>query len=257
MKYPWMPMYWGDFLANTMQLTQAQVGAYALLIAYAWENEGVIPRDPAMLMRITRSRPRHWKGIWDALQVYWTPIEISKENRIPGDPYYRVPLTQGYTNQRVMAELHKKAKISNERKGAAEQMLSKRPARAQQSTQQTVSPTSTSTQKEEKEEKGNGTAEPARSLASALTAGALAHSPPIPKPNGQPALPPIPAGGSYRDPGLDYRSPPRTKSTNVLQPLPEGQAVRGFASVRGPPTSRPATEEPEPPTEKPIARPGS
>jgi hypothetical protein len=25
---------------------------------------------------------------------------------------------------------------------------------------------------------------------------------------------------NYRDPGVDYRSPPRTKSDNMLEPLP-------------------------------------
>jgi hypothetical protein len=29
----------------------------------------------------------------------------------------------------------------------------------------------------------------------------------------------------YRDPGVSYRSPPRTKSDNVLTPLPDKQAT--------------------------------
>lgn len=38
------------------------------------------------------------------------------------------------------------------------------------------------------------------------------------EPEGRVELPPV---CNYRDPGVEYRSPPRTKSDNPLQPLPE------------------------------------
>lgn len=37
-------------------------------------------------------------------------------------------------------------------------------------------------------------------------------------PEGKVVLPPV---SNYRDSGVEYRSPPRTKSDNVLQPLPD------------------------------------
>ena len=43
MKYQFMPVFWGDFLANTMDLTAQEVGAYLLLIAHAWEHDGRVP----------------------------------------------------------------------------------------------------------------------------------------------------------------------------------------------------------------------
>src|SRR5262249_41721353 len=70
---------------------------------------------------------------------------------------------------------------------------------------------------------------PARSLASALPPGALAHSPRTETAKQAPATAPAAATqpprkqylGISPDQGMDYRSPPRTKSTNVLQPIPD------------------------------------
>jgi hypothetical protein len=42
-------------------------------------------------------------------------------------------------------------------------------------------------------------------------------------PEGRVVLPPI---DNYRDPSNDYRSPPRTKSDNVLAPLPDKIAAK-------------------------------
>ena len=56
MKYPWMPLFWGDFLANTMHLSAQEAGAYLFLIAHAWENEGKIPADKVRICRIAHLR---------------------------------------------------------------------------------------------------------------------------------------------------------------------------------------------------------
>jgi uncharacterized protein YdaU (DUF1376 family) len=60
MKHQWMPIFWGDFLANTMHLSAQEVGAYFLLIAHAWEHGGRVPYDNA---RIARIRSDHWR-VW-------------------------------------------------------------------------------------------------------------------------------------------------------------------------------------------------
>ena len=48
-----------DFLADTSELSAAEVGAYSLLIVHYWRN-GSLPNDDRELMRISRLLPRQW-----------------------------------------------------------------------------------------------------------------------------------------------------------------------------------------------------
>lgn len=123
MKYPWMPLFWGDFLANTMHLSAQEAGAYLFLIAHAWEHNGTIPAEKVRLARIAHVRQDNWKKVWCALQPFF---EIKAEG----------PLISGYTHQRVLDELRRLGKISNKRKEAILQRYNKRT---------TNDPTSTST----------------------------------------------------------------------------------------------------------------
>jgi uncharacterized protein YdaU (DUF1376 family) len=116
-KYPWMPLFWGDFLANTMHLSAQEAGAYLFLIAHAWEHEGEIPGDWVRLARIAHVRQNHWKQTWKALEQFFEPLS-------------RESLIRGYSHKRVLIELHNAAELSNKRKGAALQMHSKRTANA-------------------------------------------------------------------------------------------------------------------------------
>jgi uncharacterized protein YdaU (DUF1376 family) len=54
MPRPWMPMYWGNYLADTRHLSRAQHGAYLLLIAHYWTT-GSLPDDDRQLANITGS----------------------------------------------------------------------------------------------------------------------------------------------------------------------------------------------------------
>jgi len=173
MKYPWMPLFWGDFLANTMHLSAQEAGAYLFLIAHAWEHEGQIPGDWIRLSRIAHVRQNHWKQVWNTLEPFFEPLQ--------GDP-----LIRGYSHKRVAIELLNVAEISNKRKEAALQMHSKRRASAD-----------------------------------------VLHMHPPSQPlrdasNGKGReAPTMQVQVNWRDPGVDYRSPPRAKSDNLLTPLPD------------------------------------
>ena len=55
----WMPIYIGDYLADTTRLTTEQHGAYFLLILDYWKS-GRPPDDDAVLAQITRLSPHAW-----------------------------------------------------------------------------------------------------------------------------------------------------------------------------------------------------
>ena len=111
MKYKFMPMFWGDFFANTLHLSAQEIGAYVLLIGHAWEHDAKVPLDGAQ--RIARVDNRHWRKVWARLEGFFEPLVghggQATEVRHP----------------RVATELAKAAEISNKRKEAAKQMHGK------------------------------------------------------------------------------------------------------------------------------------
>jgi uncharacterized protein YdaU (DUF1376 family) len=65
-----MPLYVGDYLADTTMLTRDQHGAYLLLIMAYWRNRGPLPdRDDALAMA-SRSTPQEWKKLRPIIQTY-------------------------------------------------------------------------------------------------------------------------------------------------------------------------------------------
>jgi uncharacterized protein YdaU (DUF1376 family) len=111
-KYQFMPMFWGDFFANTLHLSAQEVGAYVLLIAHAWEHDGKIA--VADLQRVARVSNRNWHRVRHRV----TPLFDTLSD------------ATSWTSQRVLAELSRAAELSNKRRVAAVQMHSKRSAHA-------------------------------------------------------------------------------------------------------------------------------
>jgi uncharacterized protein YdaU (DUF1376 family) len=64
MSRAWMPMYWGDYLADTLHFSTEEHGAYLLLIAYYWCNGG-LPPDDDDIRKITKCSRYQWKKMRD------------------------------------------------------------------------------------------------------------------------------------------------------------------------------------------------
>jgi uncharacterized protein YdaU (DUF1376 family) len=105
MKHQFMPMFWGDFFANTLNLTTAtEVGAYVLLIGHAWEHGGQIPYKDAR--RIARLDHRQWKKLSGRLEAFF---ELEKD---ASGAVHRM------LHRRVLTELAIADKLINKRKAA-------------------------------------------------------------------------------------------------------------------------------------------
>src|SRR4051812_24233560 len=57
---PWMPLYIGDYRADTTHLNAAQHGAYLMLIMHYWQ-QGELPDDDEQLARIACMSIGEWR----------------------------------------------------------------------------------------------------------------------------------------------------------------------------------------------------
>lgn len=97
---PFMQLYVGDYLADTLDLTTEQHGAYLLILMTMWQHDAKLPNDPVKLARIARMTPAKFRPVWD---------EISRFFVVEGDKI---------TNPRLTKEREKAAEKSTKRAAA-------------------------------------------------------------------------------------------------------------------------------------------
>jgi uncharacterized protein YdaU (DUF1376 family) len=69
---PYMPLYVGDYLADTTHLTCTEQGAYMLLLMCMWRSGGSLPDDDAKLAKFTRCTRAQWDRIRPVLIGFFT-----------------------------------------------------------------------------------------------------------------------------------------------------------------------------------------
>ena len=67
-----MPLYVGDYLADTGHLTTEEHGAYFLLIMHYWVNES-LPQESKSLAVLARISMKKWKGIEGKIKPLFGP----------------------------------------------------------------------------------------------------------------------------------------------------------------------------------------
>jgi uncharacterized protein YdaU (DUF1376 family) len=169
-KYPFMPLFLGDLLADTLHFSTQEFGAYMLLIVHAWKHNAKIATKD--LRQVTRTSRHCWCKISQ---------KISQKFDTTSD-------TNFWIQPRVKIELEKVEDISEKRRDAAQQMLSRRAANAAHPHLQPLKESSLELAKE--------------------------AAKPVQTPGWRP-----------RVDDDDVRIPPRTKSDNVLTPLPDKPLV--------------------------------
>jgi uncharacterized protein YdaU (DUF1376 family) len=128
-----MPLYIGDFLADTMHLGATERGIYISLIIHCWQH-GSIPRDKRKLARIAACDSRLWWQYRRTVLQFFDVVDASTMQ-----------------HRRVNTELHRYAELSNKRKAAAKHMHAGKAASAEHLHTPSPSPSPSPTTVEAKE----------------------------------------------------------------------------------------------------------
>lgn len=67
-----MPLYVGDYLADTVHLDGMASGAYLHLLMAMWRAGGKLPADEKKLARLTKLTPDQWKRVSDTVMEFFT-----------------------------------------------------------------------------------------------------------------------------------------------------------------------------------------
>ena len=92
----WMPLYIGDYLADTGHLSTTQHGAYLLLLMHYWRKQE-LPADDKQLAAIAKLPLRIWLDIKETIQAF----------------FY-----EGWKHKRIESELERRREVSAKRSAA-------------------------------------------------------------------------------------------------------------------------------------------
>ena len=68
----WMPWHIAEYLADTMHLSTLEHGAYLLLLAHGWRNDGMIAVNERVLAGVTRMTVDQWRTIKPTMERFFT-----------------------------------------------------------------------------------------------------------------------------------------------------------------------------------------
>lgn len=97
---PFIQLYVGDYLADTLDLTTEQHGAYLLILMTMWQHDGKLPNDPVKLARISRMTTTKFRPVWGEISRFF----LVEDDKI--------------TNPRLTKERKKAAEKSTKRAAA-------------------------------------------------------------------------------------------------------------------------------------------
>lgn len=99
---PFMQLYVGDYLSDTLELTTEQHGAYLLILMTMWGKGAKLTNDPVKLARIARMTPAKFKAAW---------AEISRFFEDDGDCISNPRMTRDW--EKTQEKITKRAKAGS------------------------------------------------------------------------------------------------------------------------------------------------
>jgi uncharacterized protein YdaU (DUF1376 family) len=68
---PYLPLYFGDFLASTAEWSGEEQALYLLLLGHQW-SLGSLPNDPEKVRRMARWEKRAFSAAWETVRAKFT-----------------------------------------------------------------------------------------------------------------------------------------------------------------------------------------
>jgi uncharacterized protein YdaU (DUF1376 family) len=115
-----MPMYWGDYHADTRHLSLEAHGAYLLLIGHYWHH-GPLPDDPGKLRRIIGANARQWERVWPVVRSFFELVQSEHAVTAQAEQANAEQLLgKCWRHKRIDAEIEKAETLSTKRQLAGQ-----------------------------------------------------------------------------------------------------------------------------------------